>query len=269
MKSTLTLGISLILASQSIHAIPKSSQDRTSGIASQQLQNAQANLLALRNEIVKMDQALAQLEVEIVNRESKGHWLNGISVVGAGLGLGLSAMATFMFKSRGGSGSGISGAIYGAASILLSVGSLASGTTRSALQDKFNPQDADLALATSQKQIDQQINSTSEKSTKSLLIQLSEGIKASRLSLQEYTQSENSDSRNKFLAQVAQAAGVALTVFGTTQRQSPLVGIGVVVMTAGNIGQIIGTLSEGDADVLLKEIEATRRSLQVTIKTLE
>lgn len=269
MKSKIALGLSLLLSTQSLIAAPQPSVDRTAGIGAQQIEKAQANLTILRSEIVKMDQVLAKLQSDIAMRESKGHWLNGISVVGAGLGLGLSAMATFMFNSRGGSGAGISGAIYGAASILLSVGSLASGTTRSALQERFNPQEADLSLEKSQKQIEQTLLATNEKSTKSLLIQLSEGIKASRQSLLEYTESESSDSRNKFIAQVAQAAGVALTVFGTTQRQSPLVGIGVVVMTAGNIGQIVGTLSEGEADVLLKEIETTRRSLQITIKTLE
>lgn len=269
MKKPLIIGLTAILSTQSLFAANPSKVDRTAGIGQVQVQNAQANLANLKNEISRMDQTLAQLQDEIKKRESKGNWLNGISMVGAGLGLGLSAMATFMFKSRGGSGSGISGAIYGAASILLSVGSLASGTTRSVLQDKFSPQEADQALEKSQNQIDQKIVSTADKSTKSLLIQLSEGIKASRQSLAEYTQNENSDSRNKFLAQITQAAGVALTVFGTTQRQSPLVGIGVVVMTAGNIGQIVGTLSEGEADAVLQEIDATRRSLQITIKTLE
>lgn len=268
MKKLIPLSLSLVLSIQTAALATQSQADRTAGIGLSEAQKAKANLQNLSQEIRKLDGALAQLQNQIEKREAKANWLNGVSVAGAGVGLGLSAMATFMFKANNGSGSGIGGAIYGAGAILFSVGSAVTGAAKTALKPEVDKTQLADQLILAQNKIDNSVLATSDKVTKSLLIQLSENIKASREALAEYSANDTSDTRTYFYSQIAQATGVALTVFGTTQKQSRLVGIGAMVMSAGNLGQIVGTLTDSEATVVLKEIENTRRALAINLRAL-
>ncbi|MBV2169731.1 MAG: hypothetical protein KUL82_13585 [Bdellovibrio sp.] len=262
--------LSLTLAGAlSMQSMAIAQTDRTAGIGDEQIRAAKQNIMAVKKDLLALDQALIAAKENIEKRDSSGRILNGSAIAGAAVGLGLSAIAGFSFSSRGGSSSGILGFFAGAAAVLTS----ASSSGLSAAGEKAKP-DSDLKDLTeklngAEAEVQGALSATSDKATVALLKQLDGSLKEVRKTLTTYSEKDASISKNKLIAQITQAAGAAITVYGVTQRQSKAVLIGPLIMSAGNIGQIVGGLSDADAELVLKEIENTRRSLLSAAVALE
>ncbi|WP_374078595.1 hypothetical protein [Bdellovibrio bacteriovorus] len=262
----LSLTLAGIIGMQSV---AMAQTDRTAGIGEEQIKTAQENVRAIKAQLLTLDQALAAAKETLEKRDSKGSILSGSAVAGAALGLGLSAYATFAFRARGGSGSGILGLLAGAASVVASASSAGLSVAGQAVKPKADLSDLNTQLTKAEAEVQEALKTTSDKSSAALLKQLETSLKSVRGSLAEYSESESSISKNKLIAQITQAAGAAITVYGVTQKESKAVLIGPLLMSAGNLGQIVGGLSDSEANVVLNEIENTRRSLTTAAMALE
>ncbi|MEK2644645.1 hypothetical protein [Bdellovibrio sp. BCCA] len=244
-------------------------QDRTAGIGEEQIKTAKENVQSLKAELLSLDQALVATKTAIEKRDSKGSILSGSAVAGAAVGLGLSVYATFKFRARGGSGDGILGLLAGAASVLMSAGSVGLSVAGQAVKPEADVTKLNEQLTKAEQEVKEALSQTTDKSSAALLKNLEVSLQGARKTLNEYSENESSTSKNKLIAQIAQAAGAAITVYGVTQKESRATLIGPLVMSAGNIGQIISGLSDSEAELVVKEIENTRQALRSSAMALE
>ncbi|WP_291515519.1 hypothetical protein [Bdellovibrio sp. ArHS] len=242
-------------------------QDRTAGIGDEQIRIAKENVRALKAEIQSLDKALGDAQVAIEKRESRGTFANGTAVTGAAIGLGLSAIAALTIK-KGTGGQALNGYLTGALSAVISLSSAGLGLIGQARKTDVDTKSLEEQLKLAETQVQSAI-SVADKQTSAVLKQLNSSLTTVRQSLNEYTISEDSISQNKLFSQIAQASGVAITVYGMTQRESKALLVGPLVMSAGNLGQVLGGLSDSDAEKVIAEIKATRLSLMAAAVNLE
>jgi|GEM_PF-2308051 len=262
--------ISLTLAGLlGLQSVAMAQTDRTAGIGDEQIRTAKQNILAVKADLLALDGALQAAKESILKRDQHSSRLSSSAITGAAIGLGLTAYATFSFRNRASEMSGILGFLAASTGMLLSASSAGMGALDQATAPKVDLKDLNEKLGQAESEVQNAMMTAQDKSSTALLKQLEANLKAVRTTLNGYTESEDSIKKNKLMSQVAQAAGAAITVFGMSRHESRALLIGPLVMSAGNIGQIIGSFSDSEADQVLKEIESTRRSLLSAAMALE
>lgn len=253
--------LSLTLAGvMGLQGIALAQTDRTAGIGTEQIRTAKENIQAVKADLLALDQALISAKENIEKRDRSTQF-SSTAITGAALGLGLSVYATFSLRSRGGEMSGILGFLAASTGLTMSAVSAGSSALDQAAKHKVDMKDLSDKLTQAESEVQTALSTTSEKSSVALLKQLEGNLKSVRATLAGYNENDSSIRKNKLIAQIAQAAGAAITAYGMTRGESKALLIGPLVMSAGNIGQIIGSLTDSEADQVLKEIEITRRAL--------
>ncbi|WII71866.1 hypothetical protein QJS83_15485 [Bdellovibrio sp. 22V] len=242
--------------------------DRTAGIGDEQIKNAKINMQAFKAELVTLDQALLAAKESILKRDSKGSILNGTAITGAALGLGLTTYSYFAFRSRS-SGAGILGLFAGAASVLATLGSSGTSVASKAVKGDLDLKDFEAKLNAAEAEVNEAVTTATDKSASALLERLQNDLAQVRVALVKYEASDDSHAKDMLIAQLTQAAGAAITVYGVTQHNSKATLIGPLVMSAGNLGQIIRGLSDSEAKLIVNQIDQTRTSLNTLALTLE
>ncbi|WP_374078597.1 hypothetical protein [Bdellovibrio bacteriovorus] len=243
-----------------LQSVALAQTDRTAGIGTEQIRTAKENIKAIKADLLALDQALISAKENIEKRDRSTQFSSTV-LTGAALGLGLSVYATFSLRSRGGEMSGMLGFLAASTGLVMSAVSAGSSALDQAVKPKVDIKNLNEKLNQAENEVQTALSTTSEKSSLALLKQLEGNLKSVRATLAGYDENDSSTRKNKLIAQIAQAAGAAITVYGVTRHESKALIIGPLVMSAGNIGQIIGNLTDSEADQVLKEIETTRRAL--------
>jgi hypothetical protein len=265
-----TKALSLTLAGMmSIQSIGFAQQaDRTAGIGDQAISTAKNNLQALNNEVLLLDQALANAAESISLRDSKGGITNGAAVVGAGIGVGLSAMSYLAFHNRA-EGSGIGGLILAAGSIGASALSLLNGGVSHLRKTKVETAQLEQQLIEAQKNVEASLAQSTDKAASAALTQMGLAIKNTQSALASYKEQESEITTNRLVSQAAQVVGAAVLAYGITQKNSNLPLFGLAIMNIGNIGAFLSGLQDSEAQEMLKEIQRTRDSLKIASAALQ
>ncbi|NUN06457.1 MAG: hypothetical protein HUU57_11925 [Bdellovibrio sp.] len=266
-KRVIALSVASIMSAQSI-AFAQAA-DRTAGIGEQATVQAQANIAKIHADLLKLDQSLDQVAKAIETRDQQGNVLNGAAVVGAAAGLGLSAIAYFATNSRHGEGGGgIVGLFIGVAGMGSSLLSSGSGVLSLLRKDKASADAVEAKINEIKGQVSVELAQSNDKMTKGLLTELNTKLDGLQASLISYQQDESATKRDLVIAQISQAMGTAMLMYGMTQKQSKMVSVGALIMTAGNIASVIKGMSDSQADQILKEIELTQKSLRTAAAAL-
>ncbi|HEY1079867.1 MAG TPA: hypothetical protein VGE46_07210 [Bdellovibrio sp.] len=266
-KRVIALSVASIMSAQSIAFAQ--ALDRTAGIGNQAIAQAQSNVAKIHADLVKLDQSLDQVAKAIETRDKQGNILNGAAVVGAAAGLGLSAFAYFATNSRHGEGGGgIVGLFIGVAGMGSSLISSGSGALSLVRKDKASSEAVDAKINEIKGQVSVELAQSNDKMTKGLLTELNTKLDALQTSLASYQEDESATKRDLVIAQVSQAMGTAMLMYGMTQKQSKLVSVGALIMTAGNIASVIKGMSDSQAEEVLKEIDLTKKSLRTAAAAL-
>ncbi|WP_413560443.1 hypothetical protein [Bdellovibrio sp. HCB209] len=242
--------------------------DRTAVATDKAISQAQDNIAALRANLGQLDLALAETAKTVDKRDHSGGIFNAATIIGAGIGLGFTALS-FVTSRSGHEGSGL-GALMGiSVSLVSAVASIATGTTSALLKKDIETGKVDRDLENLQAQIAQNMKGA-DKGTASLLQQLSISVVGMRETLASYQSSEDSTDRVKLGSHVAQGVGAILLVYALTDRAGyGQAKLGLILMSAGNIGRIVSGMSDSQADVVLREIKLTRTSIQSAVQVLE
>lgn len=266
-KRAIALSVASIMSAQSI-AFAQAS-DRTAGIGTQATAQAQANIAKIHADLLKLDQSLDQVAKAIETRDQQGNVLNGAAVFGAAAGLGLSAFAYFTTNSRHGEGGGgIVGLFMGVAGMGTSLLSSGSGALSLLRKDKASSEAVEAKINEIKGQVSVELAQSNDKMTKGLLTELNTKLDALKTSLASYQQDESVTKRDLVIAQISQAMGAAMLMYGMTQKESKMVSVGALIMTAGNIASVIRGMSDSQADQVLKEINLTKQSLRTAAAAL-
>lgn len=253
--------LSLTLAGiLSVQNLAMAQSDRTAGIGDEQIRSAQQNILSIKKDLGTLDRALLAAEENIKNRDGKGSLLNGAAVTGAAIGLGVSVMAMLKVRKVG-LESTFAAAIMGYAAFLSTASSVGLSVAGEAVKPDLDLNEIKSTLNQAQVEVQGALAATTDQSTLSLLKQLDGSLKAVGQTLANYSEKETSVSRNKLAAQLTQVAGAAIAAYGFTQRQSGALIVGSLMANAANIGQIVNSLSDSEAERVLKEIENTRKAI--------
>ncbi|WP_415061175.1 hypothetical protein [Bdellovibrio sp.] len=234
--------------------------DRTAGIGDEQIRGAQQNILSVKKDLIALDRALLTAQESIKNRDSKGHLLNGTAVTGAAIGLGLSVMGMLKMRKVG-LDSAFTGVIMGYAAFLSTAASVGLSVTGEAVKPTLDVNDLKGALTQAEAEVQGALSVTKDEATLSLLKNLEGSLKSVEQTLINYSDKDSAASKGKLAAQLTQVAGAAIAVYGFTQRQSGALVVGSLMANAGNIGQIVNSLSDSEADRVIKEIESTRKAI--------
>ncbi|WP_295902995.1 hypothetical protein [uncultured Bdellovibrio sp.] len=262
--------LSLTLAGvMGLQSVAFAQTDRTAGIGTEQIRTAKENIRSVKAELLALDQALSTAKENIQKRDHSGAQFSSTTIAGAALGLGLSVYAAFSLRSRGGEMSGILGMLAAMTGMVMSGVSAGTSALDQATKQKVDVKDLNDKLTKAESEVQSALASTSDKSSVALLKQLEGNLQGIRATLANYDEKDASISKNKLIAEVTQAAGVAITVYGMARSESRAILIGPLVMSAGNLGQIVGNFSDAEAEQVIKEIESTRRALISAAVTLE
>ncbi|MEK2644646.1 hypothetical protein [Bdellovibrio sp. BCCA] len=262
--------LSLTLAGvMGLQSVAFAQTDRTAGIGAEQIRTAKENIRSVKVELLALDQALIAAKENIEKRDRTTSPFNSTTIAGAAIGLGLSVYATFSLRSRGGEMGAILGSLAAMTGLVMSGVSAGSSALDQATRQKVDVKDINDKLTKAENEVQAALASTTDKSSTALLKQLEGNLQSIRTTLAGYEEKDSSIGKNKLISQIAQATGAAITVYGMARSESRALVIGPLVMSAGNLGQIVGNFSDSEAEQVIKEIESTRRALISAAVTLE
>lgn len=260
-KNHIALTIATIM---SIQSIAFATQDRTAGIETQSVAEAQAQLQSLKINLNSLNQSLEEAKKAISARDDAGSITSKIAVTGAALGLGLSAVSYFTIKSRGDM-SGLAGVIFGLFASISSTGAGVMGLlTHQVLKHEVKTDKLALELRSLNTEINNKLTKDTDKNSIMVLTQLKASIASTLLSLNEYKSKEDSNTKTNLAVNLGQLVGSALVAFGMTQRENTtLIASGLIVANASNIGQLMGVMSKSQAELVMNEISRTQQTISI------
>lgn len=264
----IALSVATVLSAQSIAFAQ--APDRTIGVGAKSIAEAQANLKSLQGDLVKLDQALAQIAQSIETRDKKGSIANAAAVTGTAIGLGASVIS-FLNVSTGQESFMALGMLVG---MFATVTTFAAGTAGgvSVLQKTSVPvEQMSITIAQIQTQVGTDLANAKDNSAKNVLSELKKSLAGLQTSLVAYTQDDSSSTRNRLLTHFAQVAGTAITVYGFSPKglDTPyILAVGTLLMSAGNIGRMIEAMSDSQVEQVLGEIAKTRATVRDAVLAL-
>ncbi|AFY00783.1 hypothetical protein [Bdellovibrio bacteriovorus] len=268
-KRAIALTVATAISAQSI-AFAQAT-DRTAGIGSQAVAQAKMNMAQIQSDLLSLDQSLDQIAKSISERDNKGRVANAAAVAGATIGLGLTALSYASKSRHGEGGSGIIALFAVLSASAVSVVAAGSGGIGS-IQKRgavASTTDLEKQIEQTQEQIRTELNNSPDKISVGLANELFQSLDDLKGSLAAYQKDETTTARGLVASHLSQAMGAAMTVYGLSLKSnSPLVNIGVVMMSAGNIARVVQGISDSQAELVLQEITHTRSSLRQAAEAL-
>jgi hypothetical protein len=270
--------IALSLASvMSFQSLAFAQSARVDAISTSSVIAADKELMTIRHDIQRLDEALAETALAIQERQENGGIASIVSVSSASLGLALAAVSMTVGGLGADSGVGKLIAMAGFGIVAIKTSSSAALRLVSEVQrgSTNNTEEAHDALIKAQQEI-QAARATETLNPKSLetLAQLELSLATIQNSLEDYKDRENLNKGLRLTAMLTQAAGAAVSFYmaagmmngyGVSKTGAAL---GPILMTVGNISAIISVLSPSKAEIVLVEIGKTRAALAQILENL-
>lgn len=254
----ISLSLAVIMSLQGTALAQQSS--RVDAIATSRVTAAQRELLILRHDIQRLDQALAETAKAIQKRAESDSLAEGLAVGGAALGLGFAALSITVSN-------GIQAINNSSSAALRLVSELQKGTTNPDTKRAHNA-----ILKARQEILAAQAASRLDPKSSQALTELDRTLETLQISLDDYKDRENLNKVLRLTAILTQAVGAAITFYVAANifgQSKPRMFLGPVLMTIGNIASLIGTLSPSRTEALLYEIAKTRQALAIAAAKLE
>ena len=275
MKTKLT---SFALAGiMSVQAISFAQPSRVDGIGDMQILAAINEMMILRHDILRLDQALVETAEAIKKRQENGELASAVSISGAALGLGLAALSMTVSRVGGDSGAGTLLSMAGFGIVAIKTSTSAALRLVSELQKgRGETNESKNALTKARQEIlAAQAGSELDPQSLETLNELDRSLEVIEESLDSYQRRQNLQQTVHFTSLLTQATGAALTFYVAAQisngrgMNKGTAALGPILMTVGNISSIASLLVPSKTDAILAEIAKTRLALAQALMDLQ
>ncbi|WP_413291511.1 hypothetical protein [Bdellovibrio sp. HCB337] len=254
---------------------------RTADIGNQAISTAKQSNQELKAQVLAFDEALAQAESDIVNKEKNDSVSNAITLGGAAVGVALGALSVMSEKR-------MLGSFYLGTNALILTFATAVGASAisnvSGLLTVNQPTAADIDKAAeelnkTQAELEKVIASSETPAQAEMLARLNEELKETKSALAAYKQDGSDLTRNRTMVRLAQFSGTVVafaSLIGGSKVSNPLVKnvlkstfiLGTVASAGGQLASIVTGMQSADTENVLKEIRETRKAVRTALAGL-
>lgn len=243
------------------------SQQRTDAIVAQHSLRLKDQMKGIQARMMSLDGALEQLEIAVIARDQQG-WVTGsASIATASVGLALSGVAAMALSSR--SGGAIASMAMGGLSMLSSVTSGGLSYLGVELKDDIDVEQVLRQSSELRNQIKYLDTQSLDLSTQVLVGQFDRSLDDVENSLISYHGKAESIESGKVYASLAQASGALIALVASVKNKDSFLKYGIILMSVGNLSQVLTRLSDDQADALVTEIQRLRGMIQNSLVALD